>query len=113
MLFSMKVITSLGVTMTKNFGRILKKLRLAYGISQNELSKRVDLTSSCISQMESNIRTPSFETMQKLQKFFKCSYDVLFGQKEIYAPEVINSLEGLTEGQQKVIFSLIDEFKKI
>jgi transcriptional regulator with XRE-family HTH domain len=64
-----------------NFGRILKKMREDKGLSQNQLAKLADLTSSAISQFESNLRKPSFEALISLSKVLDISCDYLLGIK--------------------------------
>lgn len=64
-----------------NFGRLLKKIREDKGLSQNQLAKLAGLTSSAISQFESNLRKPSFEAIISLSKVLEVSADYLLGIK--------------------------------
>ena len=61
---------------------IIRQLRLAKGLTQEELAKMVDVTGSQISQIESGKRKPSFETLLKLGEALDCSSAyLLMGEK--------------------------------
>ena len=48
------------------FGRVLKKLRTASGVSQEEFAHRIGLHRTYISQLERGLKSPSLRTMEKL-----------------------------------------------
>lgn len=50
----------------KQFGRRLQQLRVAKGVTQEELAARVELTVESISNMERGIHGPSFDNLEKI-----------------------------------------------
>lgn len=50
----------------KKFGRVLKKLRMEKGISQEELALSIGLHRTYISQLERGLKSPSLRTMGKI-----------------------------------------------
>ena len=50
----------------KKYGLTLKKLRTEKGFSQEELSARVGLHRTYISQLERGLKSPSLRTMEKI-----------------------------------------------
>ncbi|BDT65951.1 hypothetical protein os1_01020 [Comamonadaceae bacterium OS-1] len=44
----------------EHFGKQVKKLRIACGISQEELAHRADIHTSYVSQLERGMKSPSF-----------------------------------------------------
>ena len=61
------------------FGENLKKLRIARGLSQQELGDLTQLGQSNISAWERGGRSPLPEGLIKLATFFGCSIDSLVG----------------------------------
>jgi transcriptional regulator with XRE-family HTH domain len=57
------------VKMKLNMGTKIKKLRKAKGLSLQEVSKRVELSSSLLSQIENDKVTPSIATLFKIANF--------------------------------------------
>ena len=61
------------------FGENLKKLRIARGLSQQELGDLTQLGQSNISAWERGGRSPPPECLIKLATFFGCTIDSLVG----------------------------------
>ena len=61
------------------FGENLKKLRMARGLSQEELGELTQLGQSNISAWERGGRMPLPDGLIKLALFFECSIDYLVG----------------------------------
>lgn len=51
-----------------NYGKAIKTIRAAKGISQKELSKRLKLNSSYLSRIEKGERTPSVDLLETISK---------------------------------------------
>ena len=62
-----------------NFGEKLKSLRTEMGLTQAELAKKLNVTTSVISYYESQTRTPSPEILIKLADIFHVTTDYLLG----------------------------------
>lgn len=62
-----------------NMGERLRELRLARGISQEEVARHIGITRSAYSHYEINNRQPVYETLIKLADFFDVSLDYIIG----------------------------------
>ena len=71
----------------------IKKMRLALGISQVELAKRLGVTKQCVSNWENDNILPSVDMLIKIAQFFSVSTDELLGLKTTSTI----SVEGLSE----------------
>lgn len=69
-------------------GDILKKLRKENGLSQLELSNKLNVTQSTIARIESGTREPSNDLMIDIANFFNVSLDYLNGLVEFKNEEV-------------------------
>lgn len=81
-------------------GYILKKLRKEKGLSQIELSKKLNVTQGTIARIESNNRVPSMELTKKIAKFFDVSLDYLEG--------LVEDKNGITQEKE----ALVSDFLK-
>ncbi len=70
------------------FQLILKELRLAKGLTQNELSKLLRISRSTIGMYENGSREPDFETLELIADYFNVDTDYLLGRtnKTTYIP---------------------------
>ena len=66
----------------KAFGRTLKNLRTAKGLSQEEFAFQVDLHRTYISQLERGLKSPSLRTMEKLSKVLAITLPMLLEEVE-------------------------------
>ena len=62
----------------------LKKLRKKYNITQKELAKKIDVTTSSVGMYESGARKPSIEVLLKIVDYFDVSIDCLLTSKIIF-----------------------------
>lgn len=60
-----------------DFAKRLKELRLARGLSQEQLAKELNLVKSSISMYEQGKRKPSFEVLEAIADFFNVNLDTL------------------------------------
>ena len=63
-----------------NLGERLKELRLERGYDQKELGKLLNITSSSISNWETNRRSPDLKTLVDIADFFNVMVDYLLGR---------------------------------
>ncbi|MEG6521166.1 helix-turn-helix domain-containing protein [Desulfotomaculum sp. 1211_IL3151] len=61
-------------------GKRIKKLRTTKELTQAELAKHLEVTTSSVGMYESGTRNPSYEVMVKLANFFNVSVDYLLGK---------------------------------
>ncbi len=81
----------------------IKKYRLALGISQVELAKKLGVTKQCLSNWENDNVQPSVEMLIRLSSFFAVSTDTLLGLDE--RTEI--SLARLTEEEAAHIRAIV------
>ncbi len=76
-----------------SFANVFKSLRLSRGYTQEELSKRLNITRSRLGMYETGAREPDFETLELIADFFNVDMDYLLGRtdKTTYIPEAHNS----------------------
>ena len=88
----------------------IKKLRMALGINQVELARRLGVSKQCVSNWENDNIMPSVDIVIKLSKFFSCSSDYLL--------ELSNDNKGsidtskLTDAQAAHIQQLVMDFEQ-
>lgn len=90
------------------FGSRLKQLRQARSITQKELAKRLGLTKSVISAYETDIRTPSFDTLLHIAAFFNVTTDYLLGAEH----DMTLDISKLTETDKEIILTLLERLKE-
>lgn len=60
--------------------RILRKRK---DVSQEELAKILDITTSAVGQYETDARKPSYDVLIKISNYFNCSTDYLLGLVDV------------------------------
>lgn len=72
-----------------DFANVFKKLRLAQGLTQEELASKLHISRSRIGMYETGSRQPDFETLELIADFFNVDTDYLLGRsnKTTYLPE--------------------------
>ena len=53
---------------SKQFGRKVREIRLKQGLSQGDVSRRLNLHRSYVSGIERGVRNPSLKVVQKIAK---------------------------------------------
>ena len=96
--------------MIKDLPQKLKKLRLTYNLSQQDVAKQLGISPSVVSSYETGERTPSTEILLSLSYLYKCSTDYLLG-KEKENISVSLDTTGLTDEQIQALIHLIQVMK--
>ena len=91
-----------------DFGNHLRMLRERYGISQEELGRRVGRAGSVISNYENNLKLPSLDVLTTIAGIYNVSLDYLVGFNK--TDQVL--LTYMTEEQRDLVHRLIKELKK-
>lgn len=84
-------------------GERLKELRKRYNISQNALSKDMNLTRATINAWEMGISFPNAQSLVILAKYFKVSVDYLLGLNENDMIDV----SSLNDKEKAMIYDMI------
>lgn len=63
-----------------NFEMVLKTLRRAKGLTQEELAKALKISRSTIGMYENGSREPDYETLELIADFFNVDIDYLLGR---------------------------------
>lgn len=91
-----------------DFGNHLRMLRERYGISQEELGRRVGRAGSVISNYENNLKLPLLDVLTTIAGIYNVSLDYLVGFNK--TDQVL--LTYMTEEQRDLVHRLIKELKE-
>ncbi|MBQ4265990.1 MAG: helix-turn-helix transcriptional regulator [Clostridia bacterium] len=89
------------------FGERLKALRLAKGLSQEELGKRLGVSKQTVSNWEIENVTPALDMFINVVNYFHTTPNYMLGY-EVYAGLDVT---GLTEKEVSHVMLLIDDLK--
>ncbi|MDD3284074.1 MAG: helix-turn-helix transcriptional regulator [Patescibacteria group bacterium] len=62
---------------SKKLGQNLKKIRTQKGISQGDISRKLDMDRGYISRLENGMKNPTLSTIQKIADFLDVSVNDL------------------------------------
>jgi len=85
-------------------GERIKKLRKENEITQEELAKNIDVSTSMVGMYETNARKPSYEVLIKIAKYFGVSTDYLLNTEE-KLDAAINSLNKINHMSKNALTS--------
>ncbi|MCZ8519300.1 MULTISPECIES: helix-turn-helix domain-containing protein [Paenibacillus] len=94
-------------------------LREKQALTQEDLSRKLDISRASLSHYEKNRREPDYETIVKIADYFKISIDYLMGRTEdphsVLDPEVRDFVDSLELSDEKIMgtFSLTIDGKKL
>lgn len=71
------------------FKDVLKSLREEKKLSQKDVAKECNVSTTCICQLETGARNPTGSTLELLADFFGCSIDYLVGREDDFGTIVI------------------------
>lgn len=96
--------------MIKDLPEKLKMLRTKYNLSQREVAKKLNVSSSIISGYETGERTPSTENILALSHLYHCTTDYLLGNK-IQTTSIVLDATGLSREQILALQALIETMR--
>lgn len=73
------------------FNEKLKELRTEKNITQKELAKILEISTTCYAGYEQGYREPDFKTLKKICLFFDVSADYLLGLEDESGGKYVNS----------------------
>lgn len=98
-------------------GSRIKHLREDMGLTQPQLAKKLNISSSSVAMYETNKREPSDEIKLKMCKLFNCTMDYLTGRSDIRNIEDFQfayhkETEGLSDEDIKEALRIYKQIKK-
>lgn len=98
--------------MDNKSGVKIKNLREKTGMTQTDLAEKVGVSKALISAYEKGIRNPSYKVLTSIAEIFGVSV-ASFYERAYWEHEAVTvNITDLNPEQQKIIFSLINEFRK-
>ena len=83
-----------------NFQNIFRQLRIASGLTQNEMAEKIGISRSTIGMYETGAREPDFETLEKIADFFNVDTDYLLGRSK----KILDMTRAQLENQEGLMF---------
>ena len=89
------------------FGRKLRALRRAKGITQKQLADQLGITKSVISAYETGLRMPSYQVMVRIAAIFSTTTDFLLG---VDHGETVD-ISGLSDTDKQLVIHLVNRMR--
>lgn len=96
----------------------LKSLRESRKMTQQELSRALQISPSAIGMYETGRRSPDYETLKKIARLFNVSVDYLLGNEtrgsNLSSDEMdlVRGYRRLDNGGQNVVWQMIDQLSR-
>ncbi|MBP5738565.1 MAG: helix-turn-helix transcriptional regulator [Abditibacteriota bacterium] len=97
--------------MILEFGRRLRELRAAKGLSQNKLAEILGVSASTVALYENSFRMPSYDALIKIADYFAVSTDYLLDNDK-YTDDSVN-LSGLTNEQRNTVRKVVLDYSDL
>ncbi len=97
--------------MILEFGRRLRVLRAAKGLSQNKLAEILGVSASTVALYENSFRMPSYDALIKIADYFGVSTDYLLGNDK-QSDDSVN-LSGLTHEQRRTVRKVVLDYSDL
>lgn len=94
--------------MVYDFGYRLSKLRKQKGLTQTQVAHRLNVSKALISGYENNIKTPSFDMLIQLSKFYGVTADYLLGLEN----RKMICIDGINDRQEEILRIILKEFQR-
>lgn len=91
-----------------NISENIRQLRIAKGINQVELAKKLGVTKQCVSNWENDNILPSIEMLIKIANFFGVSTDFLLGMTK----ERVIDVGGLKDEEISHLRAIVEDLKR-
>jgi len=97
-----------------NLGSKITELRKAKGWSQNELSKKIEVSREIVGRYERGDAVPSIEIAKRMAEAFEVSLDYLVGAAEHEVDKAtlkrLQEINRLSEENKKMVYTFLDSF---
>ncbi len=102
--------------MDTNLGSFINSRIRVLGKTRRQLERESGVSRTAIGNIESGItKNPRMTTLEKLAKYLHCTVDELIERLRTKPREIRRKtldVTGLTEDQERIIFHLVEEFKR-
>jgi Predicted transcriptional regulator len=71
-------------------GEVLKKIRTIYGYTAKEMSSRLGISPSYLSEIENNKKRPSLDLLEKYSEIFEIKVSAIIAMSENYNDDTKN-----------------------
>ena len=97
----------------KSIGLKIQEVRLMRGLTQAELSQRIDVTPKYISNIECSAKVPKFETFVEIANALEIDANTLLADElvampKVHASQLWDRIAGLAPERQKHVLRMID-----
>ena len=89
-------------------GDRLRSLRTSKKLSLKQVSERLEISVSALSEYELDVKSPSYKNLAKLARMYHVSCDYLIGSGEFPALDV----SGLTDEEVSALSELVSLFRR-
>ena len=93
---------------TVKLGKKIKELRIAQGLTQQQLADRLGVSKSVVSYYESGVRYPSYEVLVRIAYVFHTTTDYLLG----ISRENTIDVTGLTKEEINLVKAVAESLRK-
>lgn len=91
----------------------LKAIRAALGLNQREFAERMEISTTCISEIEKDKYKPNYEFLVRLVKDFRVNlYYLMFGEGEMFIGEKVATLSKSLAVDEKKMQRFLDRLQK-
>ncbi len=104
-----------------NIGKRIRKLRLEYGLSQEQLALKANITTTYLGLLERNQKNPTIRIIGRICDSLNLSFSDFFSDQSISSIhdvdsiglQILTQLQGRTDEEKKILLSLIQEALKL
>lgn len=93
------------------FGNLLKSLRQIHGMTATEMSQKLDISNSYLSEIENNKKVPSIQLLEQCAELFEIKLSVLIEMYENLKEENLEQSK-LSAFTSKVMLKVLEVLKK-
>jgi transcriptional regulator with XRE-family HTH domain len=100
-----------------HFGKTLKELRIAKGITQEQLAELIDKSFGAVGQYERGGILPNYETLARIIQALDVDANLFFSRKTSGHSDLsnwmANALFGMTDEERSKVGSFLAEFSRV
>ena len=88
------------------FGKRLKQYRVACGITQEQISDKLNVNRSTYTKYETGVSEPSFEILSRIVSIFGTDFNSVLGEKDQYEGSIYDTkmpMFNLTKDEQRIV----------